>query len=111
MLHTENNVKFALHFKDLIMNNIGEIVPIIAVLTGLIIPLAVFLWLYHENKNKYAAVVRKNQNNTVTIFSGVQEGYNANEIIAVVKNSLKFRGRNDEQRTGMGSNDDCLVIK
>ena len=38
--------------------------------------------------NKYAAVVRKNQNNTVTLFSGVQEGYNANEIIAVVKNHL-----------------------
>jgi multidrug efflux pump subunit AcrB len=38
--------------------------------------------------NKYAAVVRKNQNNTVTVFSGVQEGYNANEIIAVVKKYL-----------------------
>ena len=38
--------------------------------------------------NKYAAVVRKNQNNTVTVFSGVQEGYNANEIIAVVKEYL-----------------------
>jgi len=38
--------------------------------------------------NKYAAVVRKNQNNTVTLFSGVQEGYNANEIIAVVKEYL-----------------------
>ena len=38
--------------------------------------------------NKHAAVVRKNQNNTVTVFSGVQEGYNANEIIAVVKNKL-----------------------
>ena len=38
--------------------------------------------------NKYAAVIRKNQNNTVTVFSGVQEGYNANEIIAVVKKHL-----------------------
>jgi multidrug efflux pump subunit AcrB len=38
--------------------------------------------------NKYAAVIRKNQNNTVTVFSGVQEGYNANEIIAVVKEYL-----------------------
>ena len=39
--------------------------------------------------NKHAAVVRKNQNNTVTVFSGVQEGYNANEIIAEVKNYLE----------------------
>ena len=39
--------------------------------------------------NKHAAVVRKNQSNTVTVFSGVQEGYNANEIIAEVKNYLK----------------------
>ena len=38
--------------------------------------------------NKHAAVVRKNQNNTVTVFSGVQEGYNANEIITVVKKHL-----------------------
>ena len=37
--------------------------------------------------NKYAVVIR-NQNNTVTVFSGVQEGYNANEIIAVVKKHL-----------------------
>ena len=38
--------------------------------------------------NKYAAVVRKNQKNTVTVFSGVQEGYNANEIISIVKDYL-----------------------
>ena len=39
--------------------------------------------------NKHAAVVRKNQRNTVTVFSGVQEGYNANEIIEEVKNHLE----------------------
>ena len=33
-------------------------------------------------------VIRKNQNNTVTVFSGVQEGHNANEIITVVKKHL-----------------------
>ena len=31
-------------------------------LTGIIIPLAAFLWLYHENKNKYAAVVEISKN-------------------------------------------------
>jgi multidrug efflux pump subunit AcrB len=39
--------------------------------------------------NKHAAVVRKNQRNTVTVFSGVQEGYNANEIIEEVKSHLE----------------------
>lgn len=46
--------------------------------------------------NKYAAVVRKNQNNTVTVFSGVQEGYNANEIIAVVKKHLADFNKSEE---------------
>ena len=31
-------------------------------LIGIIIPLAIFLWLYHENKNKYAAVVEISKN-------------------------------------------------
>jgi len=44
------------------MNNIEEIIPLIGVLTGIIIPLAVFLWLYHENKNKYAAVIEISKN-------------------------------------------------
>ena len=44
------------------MNNIGEIIPLIGVLTGIIIPLAIFLWLYHENKNKYAAVIEISKN-------------------------------------------------
>jgi len=46
--------------------------------------------------NKYAAVIRKNQNNTITIFTGVQEGYNANEIIAVVKKHLADFGTSSE---------------
>ena len=46
--------------------------------------------------NKYAAVIRKNQNNTVTVFSGVQEGYNANEIIAVVKKHLADFNKSEE---------------
>ena len=45
------------------MNNIEDIIiPIAAMLTGIIIPLAAFLWLYHENKNKYAAVVEISKN-------------------------------------------------
>ena len=41
---------------------IGEIIPILGILTGIIIPIVVFLWLYHENKNKYAAVVEISKN-------------------------------------------------
>ena len=45
------------------MNNIEDvIIPLAGMLTGIIIPLAIFLWLYHENKNKYAAVVEISKN-------------------------------------------------
>ena len=36
---------------------IGEIIPVLGVLTGLIVPLAVFIWLYHEEKDKREAVI------------------------------------------------------
>ena len=35
---------------------IGEIIPVLGVLTGLIVPVAVFIWLYHEEKGKRDAV-------------------------------------------------------
>ena len=38
------------------------IIPLAGMLIGIIIPLAIFLWLYHENKNKYAAVVEISKN-------------------------------------------------
>ena len=45
------------------MNNIEDIIiPIAGMLIGIIIPLAIFLWLYHENKNKYAAIVEISKN-------------------------------------------------
>ena len=61
MLLIKKNDKFALRLKNLIMN-IGELVPILGILTGIIVPIAVFLWLYHENKNKYAAVFEISKN-------------------------------------------------
>ena len=42
--------------------NIGELVPILGILTGIIVPIAVFIWLYHENKNKYNAVIEISKN-------------------------------------------------
>ena len=36
---------------------IGEIVPVLGILTGIIVPVAVFVWLYHEEKGKREAVI------------------------------------------------------
>ena len=36
---------------------IGEIIPVLGVLTGLIVPITVFIWLYHEEKDKREAVI------------------------------------------------------
>jgi len=36
---------------------IGEIIPVLGVLTGLIVPVAVFIWLYHKEKGKRDAVI------------------------------------------------------
>ena len=36
---------------------IGETIPVIGVLTGLIVPIAVFIWLYHEENGKREAVI------------------------------------------------------
>ena len=36
---------------------IGEIIHVLGVLTGLIVPIAVFIWLYHEEKDKREAVI------------------------------------------------------
>ena len=34
-----------------------EIIPVIGVLTGIIVPLAVFVWLYHEEKGVREAII------------------------------------------------------
>ena len=36
---------------------IGETIPVLGVLTGLVAPIAVFIWLYHEEKSKREAVI------------------------------------------------------
>jgi hypothetical protein len=36
---------------------LGELVPILGVLTGIIVPVSVLVWLYHDEKNKREAVV------------------------------------------------------
>ena len=38
------------------------IIPVIGMLTGIIIPLAVFFWLYHEDKGKRETVLEISKN-------------------------------------------------
>ena len=70
-----NYDKFALHLKKYkIMNKlvlifgihsgpgIIELIPIFGMLTGIIIPLSIFLWLYHDAKNKRATVLEISKN-------------------------------------------------
>ena len=39
-----------------------ELIPIFGMLTGIIIPLSAFLWLYHDAKNKRATVLEISKN-------------------------------------------------
>jgi hypothetical protein len=36
---------------------IGETIPVLSLLTGLVVRIAVFIWLYHEKKGKREAVI------------------------------------------------------
>ena len=37
--------------------NSDTIIPILGILTGIIVPIAVFIWLYHDEKNKRQTVL------------------------------------------------------
>ena len=64
------------------MNNIEDIIiPLAGMLTAIFIPLAIFLWLYHENKNKYAAVVEISKN--------LNEPSKAEELIKIFEDRKK----------------------
>ena len=74
------------------MNNIEDIIiPIAGMLIGIIIPLAIFLWLYHENKNKYAAVVEISKN--------LDDPSKAEELIKIFEDRKK--GPLDYRRSGV----------
>ena len=90
MLLIKKNDKFALHLKNLIMN-IGELVPILGILTGIIVPIAVFIWLYYENKNKYNAVIEISKN--------LDDPSKAEELIKIFEERKK--GPLDYRRSGV----------
>ena len=35
----------------------GDLIPILGVITGIVVPIAVFIWLYHDEKNKRQTVL------------------------------------------------------
>ena len=37
---------------------ISDAIPVLGILTGIIVPIAVFIWLYHEEKGKREAVIK-----------------------------------------------------
>ena len=71
--------------------NIGELVPILGILTGIIVPIAVFIWLYHENKNKYNAVIEISKN--------LDDPSKAEELIKIFEDRKK--GPIDYRRSGV----------
>ena len=81
-----NSISSILQQKIMFMNNMGKklSIPISSVVKNVKII------------NKHAAVIRKNQKNTVTVFTGVQEGFNPNEVTAVVKNHLETYAESDD---------------
>ena len=92
------NLNSILQQKVMFMNNRGQklSIPISAVVKEV------------KEVNKHAAVVRKNLNNTVTVFAGVQEGFNPNEIINQVKELLiQF----DESEEGLSFSNDGYRYK
>ena len=71
--------------------NIGELLPILGILTGIIVPIAVFIWLYHENKNKYNAVIEISKN--------LDDPSKAEELIKIFEERKK--GPLDYRRSGV----------
>ena len=51
------NDTFTLHFKNFRCISVGELIPIFGMITGIIIPLAVFFWQYLEGKERRETIL------------------------------------------------------
>ena len=47
---------------DVVVESSGALIPILGTIVGMIIPLAVFLWLYLENKDKNKTILEISKN-------------------------------------------------
>ena len=51
------------YIKKIIMQYQAElIIPILGIISGMVVPIAVFLWLYHDSKNKRATIIEISKN-------------------------------------------------
>ena len=47
---------------DVVVESSGALIPILGIIVGMIIPLAVFLWLYLESKDKNKTILEISKN-------------------------------------------------
>ena len=57
------------------------IIPVVGMLTGIIIPVAVFIWLYHEDKGKRETVLE--------IAKHLDDSTNLEELLAIFEERKK----------------------
>ena len=63
------------------MTEFEFILSIVGILAGVSIPITVFIWLYHENKNKYAAIIEISKN--------LKDASKAEELIKIFEDRKK----------------------
>ena len=63
------------------MTEFELILSIVGILAGVSIPITVFIWLYYENKNKYAAIIEISKN--------LKDASKAEELIKIFEDRKK----------------------
>ena len=71
----------------------GEIVPVLGVLTGIIIPLSVFVWLYLSDKNKNETILE--------MAKQIDDPEEIKELIRTLNSGDKPQKPIDYRRTGV----------
>ena len=71
----------------------GELVPVLGVLTGMIIPLGVFLWLYLSDKNKNETILE--------MAKQIDDPEEIKELIRTLNSGDKPQKPIDYRRTGV----------
>ena len=71
----------------------GEVVPVLGVLTGIIIPLSVFVWLYLSDKNKHETILE--------MAKQIDDPEEIKELIRTLNSGDKPQKPIDYRRTGV----------
>ena len=56
------NDKFALHFSEEKTMGLEILIPVLGIMTGIIVPVSVFVWLYFESKDKNKTILEISKN-------------------------------------------------